>query len=304
MYDNSACFWYLMYDTLHSRAANFTGGCMLTKDRHTNLDLFIADFWVWPIKDDQASMEHPLFSLSKNPDRAIRHYEHNGNSITIAPAAYGLPTIYDKDVLIFCCSQLIEGMKNGRLPSPLVQFEVYDFLVSTNRTTGQQGYTLLKHALDRLHGVNIKTNIKTAGRETTQSFHLLESWRMVEEAANATVQVMLADWLFRAVLSHEVLTLHREYFRLSGGLERRVYELARKHCGNQETWSIHLPLLHKKSGSTATLKRFRQAMKNLTAKPDKLPDYWLAFDPVTDKLTVYPRTRKGGLRQLKDTLGL
>ena len=146
MYEGFACFPFLMYDTFHSCGSNFTGEeSMLPKDRHTNLDLFIADFWVWPIKDDQASMEHPMFSLSKNPDRAIRHYEHNGNSITIAPGAYGLPTVYDKDVLIFCCSQLIEGMKNGRLPHPHVQFEVYDFLVSTNRTTGQQGYTLLKH---------------------------------------------------------------------------------------------------------------------------------------------------------------
>jgi plasmid replication initiation protein len=115
--------------------------------------------------------------------------------------------------------------------------------------------------------------------------------------------VMLADWLFRAVLSHEVLTLHRQYFRLSGGLERRVYELCRKHCGNQETWSIHLPLLYKKSGSKAPLRRFRYEMKQL-ATYNMLPDYSISFDPQTDKLTAYPRTHKGGLRQLKDTLGL
>jgi plasmid replication initiation protein len=276
---------------------------MLRKDRYPNLDLFVANLWVWPIKDDQATMEHPFFSLAKTPDTTIRRYEHNGNTLTIIPNVHGLPTVWDKDILIFCCSQLVEGVKTCRLPHPTVQFEVYDFLVSTNRTTGQPGYTLLKRALDRLHGVSIQTNIKTAGKETTHSFHLIEAWWMVEDAANATVQVTLADWLYRAVLSHEVLTLHKDYFRLDGGLERRVYELCRKHCGQQETWAIHLPLLYKKSGSIAPLRRFRYAIKQL-AIADALPEYRLTFDPQAEKLTVYPRTHKGGLRQLKDTLGL
>jgi len=55
-------------------------------------------------------MEHPMFSLSKKPDRRIRHYEHNGNSITIAPGAYGLATIWDKDILIYLISHIIEGL--------------------------------------------------------------------------------------------------------------------------------------------------------------------------------------------------
>jgi plasmid replication initiation protein len=44
---------------------------------------------------------------------------------------------------------------------------------------------------------------------------------------------MIADRLYNAILAREVLTLNRDYFRLDGGLERRIYELARKHCGRQ-----------------------------------------------------------------------
>ena len=57
----------------------------LAPDRHPNRDFFVADILDWALKDDRASMEHPIFSLSKKPDHKIRHYEHNGVHITVAP---------------------------------------------------------------------------------------------------------------------------------------------------------------------------------------------------------------------------
>jgi hypothetical protein len=62
---------------------------VLRADRHPNLDFFVADIWAWSIKDDQATMEHPFYSLSKKPDHAIRHYEHNGNTVRIMPSVVG-----------------------------------------------------------------------------------------------------------------------------------------------------------------------------------------------------------------------
>jgi plasmid replication initiation protein len=280
---------------------------MLQKQRHPNLDFFVADLSTWSLKDDQASMEHPMFSLAKNPDTAIRHYEQNGNTITIAPNAYGMPTIWDKDILIYCCSQLIEGMKHDREPQQIIRFIAYDLLVSTNRDTSKHGYDLLRKALERLAGVRITTNIVTGGVRVHKGFGLIEWWEIIEKSPGDSrmvrVEVKLSDWLYRAIMSLEVLTLHRDYFRLDGGIERRLYELCRKHCGHQPIWSIHLPLLHKKSGSTAPLKNFRIAIKKL-AESNHLPDYRLRFISEDDKLTVYLRSHKGGLRELKDVLGL
>lgn len=276
---------------------------MSQKDRHLTPDVFIADFSTGTLKDDQASMEHPFFSLSKKPDLAVRHYQHNNRSITITPSVMGMPTIWDKDILIYCCSQLIEGMKRGREPQQTVHFQVYNFLVSTNRNTGGKAYDLLKDALDRLRSVNIRTNIKTGGREITDSFGFIEWWHMVEEAASATVGLKLSDWFHRAVTNYEVLTLDRDYFCLNGGIERRVYELCRKHCGNQERWSISLDLLHKKCGSHGPLRRFRMTIKQL-AISNQLPEYWLRYDRKSDCLTSYPRSNKGGFRQIKDVLGI
>ena len=114
------------------------------------------------------------------------------------------------------------------------------------------------------------------------------------------IEIKLSDWLYRAVLSHEVLTIDRDYFRLDGALERRVYELCRKHCGNQATWAIGLELLHKKSGSRSPLRNFRIAIRKL-AEANNLPEYRLKF--AADKLTVYSRTHKGGIKELRDVIG-
>jgi plasmid replication initiation protein len=283
------------------------GSRMLRKDHHPNLDFFIADLTTWSLKDDQASMEHPMFSLAKSPDTTIRHYEHNGNTITITPSVLGLPTIWDKDILIYCCSQLVEGIKQGREPKQVVQLTAYDLLICTNRSTGKRGYQLLKQALERLAGVRITTNIVTGGVRVHEGFGLLEWWRIIEkspvDSRMVRLEVKLSDWLYRAITSLEVLTLHRDYFRLDGGMERRIYELCRKHCGHQPVWSIHLPLLHKKSGSAAPLKKFRSAIKKLT-ESNHLPDYRLRYTNEDDKLAVYLRSHKGGLRELKDVLGL
>ena len=79
-----------------------------------------------------------------------------------------------------------------------------------------------------------------------------------------------------------------------------MYELCRKHCGNQATWSIGLELLHKKSGSRSPLRNFRIAIREL-AESNSLPEYRLKFSG--DKLTVYSRTHKGGLKELGDVIG-
>jgi plasmid replication initiation protein len=100
-------------------------------------DFFIADIVEWALKDDRHSMEHPFFSLSKNPDLEIRRYEHNGISITVTPSVMGIATIWDKDILIYAVSQLVEGLNQGRADiGPLLRVTAYDLLVATNRYNG------------------------------------------------------------------------------------------------------------------------------------------------------------------------
>jgi len=263
----------------------------LSRERHPRKDFFIADILDASIKDDMASMEHPLFAL-KAGDRRVRKYQRGDVSIEVQPGVKGLATIHDKDVWIYCISQLVEAMNRGRDDvGRTVQFTAYDFLVNTNRQTSGEGYRLMADALERLAGTRIVTNVETAGTRERSGFGLLDSFRVVERDADnrmVAVSVTLSDWLFRAVESKQVLTLSRDYFRLRKPLDRRIYELARKHCGAQASWRVTLATLKEKSGSTANLRRFRMNVKAL-ADVDELPDYRLVFDHDADAVTFHRR---------------
>ena len=88
-----------------------------------------------------------------------------------------------------------------------------------------------------------------------------------------------------------MLTLHPDYFRLGKPLERRVYELARKHCGRQSAWTISVETLLKKSGSQSIITRFRQMVKHI-AEHDHLPDYRVSFDEKSDNVTFFNRDNR------------
>ena len=251
----------------------------LIPERHPNKDFFIADiFDSLPFKDDIASMEHPLFSLSKKRDVRNLHYEHGEISITIKPTTDGLPTIFDKDVLLYCGSLLMEQINNNIQPPRRLRVSSHDLLVATNRKTSGEGYALLKKALDRLKGVSIKTNIKTNHTEVTNAFGLIESYRIIESSRvkdrMVRLEITLSEWFYNSIIGKEVLTINRNYFYLRKALERRLYEIARKHCGRKEQWGISLTRLKEKTGSTSTLKKFRFFIRQIE-KDDHLPDYWL-----------------------------
>ncbi len=267
----------------------------LLHDRHPVGDFFIADITDWVLKSDRHSMEHPMFGLSKKPDHTVRHYEHNGIHITVKPGADGVATIWDKDVLLYCISKLVAALNEGRQDvSRVVRLTAYDLLVTTNRTTGGRSYEELRAAFERLRGTSIVTDITTNGVRQRRGFGLIDNWEIVEKAASGrmlAVEITLNQWLYNAIVAREVLTLNRDYFRLSGGLERRLYELARKHCGQQPKWVVSLALLHKKSGSMGPLKRFREMVKKI-AGSDILPDYRAKYDGEADRVVFYTKDAK------------
>lgn len=255
--------------------------------RHTERDFFACNIFeaITSFKDDMASMEHPVFSLSTKPDMRILHYEHNGNTITIKPSYDGLATIHDKDILLYCASYLRAAINRGEVPSRTVRFTAYDFFFSTNRDTDGDTYRRFKSGLERLSGTRIQTNIKTGGLITEEGFGLVDAWRAVKEDKSGRViaaEIRVSDWFYNAILANELLTINRDYFRLRKPLERRLYELARKHCGDSQAFKIGLDKLHKKIGTTAPIRKLRFNLREVE-KTNHLPDYeiTLSDDMVT-----------------------
>jgi plasmid replication initiation protein len=272
-----------------SQSAGFEGGVEaprspLLPDRHPTADLFVCDIFDAAPKGDMASMAHPIFSLSTKPDRRTRRYESGTNYLEVRPSADGLATIHDRDVLIYCISQVMAALNEGRKVSQTIRLRGYDLLKATNRMTNGQGYEGLKAALNRLQGTQIETNIVTGGVEQIDIFSIIDRARIVRETRDGRMQeveITLSDWVFNAIEHQEVLTLHRDYFRLRKPLERRMYELARKHCGRQAEWTISLDLLQKKCGSSSTLREFRRLVRAIADQDRRhahMPDYAVLLD--------------------------
>ena len=241
-------------------------------------------------KDDLASMEHPIFSLATRPDRSILRYEHGGVEVEVTPSVKGRATIHDKDILIYCISQLMAALNAGREISRTVHLRANELLVATGRDTSGDAYRRLREAFERLAGTRITTNIAVGGYETTSGFGLIESWEIVRRTRGGRmvqVVVTLSEWLFEAVTSRAVLTLSRDYFGLRRPLERRLYEIARKHCGRQPEWRVTLETLQKKAGSGSPRRVFRAMLREIAGK-DALPEYRLELEE-GDVLVVTPR---------------
>jgi plasmid replication initiation protein len=241
-------------------------------------------------KGDMATMEHPIFSLSTRPDLRILRYARGGVEVTVTPSVRGRATIFDKDILIYCVSQLMAAINAGRAVGRTLTLRAHDLLAACARETSGDAYRRLREAFERLAGTRVTTNVATGEVETTTGFGLIEGWEIVRRSRGGrmvSVSVTLSDWLWRAVLSKSVLTLSRDYFTLRKPLERRVYELARKHCGRQPLWRVSVATAHEKSGSASPRRVFRKMLREM-ALADALPDYHLELEP-GDVLRVTPR---------------
>ena len=262
----------------------------LLPDYYANRDFFTANVFDVALKSDRVSMEEPFFSLSTKPDLSIfRWNSKDGKShVQVTPSVLGRATQMDKDVLIYLVSQLMNGknIKRADAHNRRVRFTVYDYLMATNKPAGGKEYERLEFALDRLKGTTIKTNIQMNAQLFKKAFGLIDDWCIVEKSSTDTrmvaVQVTLSEWLFNAICANEVLTLHKDYFRLRQPLARRLYEIARKHCGNQAMWKISFVLLHEKSGSLSSLYEFRRMVRGIAQ--NGIPEYKIQFDGPTDQV--------------------
>lgn len=272
----------MLNHTINQRVSNLR----TLRPRKHELEFFIADeVELSSFRDEMASMEHPFFAM-KGGDTKTRKYKNGNITVTVEPTSSGMATIFDKDVWIYSISKLQEAMNNNEEISRTICFTPYDFLVTTNREIGGRTYNELEKSLKRLAGTRITTNIVYSDeKQESIGFGLIDNWRILEEKKGnldiGMIEVTLPDWLYQALHKKKMLKISPDYFRIRKAIDRRLYEIARKHCGNQGEFTIALEKLHLKTGSTALLKMFRHNIKQL-AKANDLPDYSIRYDTKSD----------------------
>jgi plasmid replication initiation protein len=221
-------------------------------------------------------MERPFFSLAKKPRRTPIIYSRNGTEIRVtANTEHAIATIWDADILIWLITQITEQLDRGGEASPTIYFNPYTLLQGIKRDTSGRAYQRLKQALARLGATFITTNIR-APRGV--QFHWIEDSGWDEsDPKNVKMFITLPRWLYRGVTEGRmVLTVHEDYFKLTGGIERWLYNVVRKHAGDQVLGCVlSMATLYEKSGSEARMSDFVLDIRRIVEE-NSLPEYNLS----------------------------
>jgi plasmid replication initiation protein len=240
-------------------------------------------------------MERPFFSLAKRKRNKPIHYESPDGKLWITVKGhpdYGMASIWDADILIWCISRLIADRDTGRNdPRPIIRTTPYELLKGIARGTSGADYQELMKAIKRLRTTEVATNIRATGKRKVVEFHYLgdiegEGEGKEPDGPLKSLTLRVPDWLVDGIMQGAILTLDREYFLLTGGVERAIYRIARKHAGAQKNgWLCRMSILHQKTGSEEPLRNFAIRVRKLAAKEGgdgQLPRYRMTMTKTQD----------------------
>ena len=254
----------------------------LSRSERGQLDLFRARPGDFAPRDAQDLMAFPFFSLSKTHRIAPIDFVSGKVSIRVeAVPDHGMATIWDADILIWAASQIVEARDAGLRTSRLMAATPYEILRFIGRGTSVRDYQRLKAALDRLQSTTVCTSIRQSVEGRRHRFSWINEWkeRTDRNGRPDGIELILPDWFYQAVLDNAlVLTIDRAYFDLTGGLERWLYRIVRKHGGHQRKgWRFDFRHLHQKSGALSPFKRFAFELRDIIRR-QPLPGYALFLE--------------------------
>jgi len=141
----------------------------------------------------------------------------------------------------------------------------------------------LREGLGRLQATTIVTNIRVKKGKKHRQFSWIESWTDLlddETGQSKGMTLTLSDWFYEGILMDGgLLAIDPAYFSITGGRERWLYRVARKHAGGagEEGFVIPLPTLFEKSGAEGTYRRFKFEMQTLIRR-NELPGFDLGLE--------------------------
>ncbi len=253
----------------------------------SQFDLFVPFVTDLPLRDQRETMERPFFSLAKRKRlKPIEYVSPDGAIfVNVFPnQEFGMATIWDADILIWAASVMNNLRKQGvnDLPRTL-NVQPYDLLKAICRDTGGRQYQLLREGLGRLQSTSVVTNIRVQRGKKHRQFSWIESWSdLVDEKTGQStgMTITLSDWFHEGILMEGgLLSIDPQYFSITGGRERWLYRVARKHAGGAgaDGFAISLDTLYEKSGAEGPYRRFKFEVLAIVRRDD-LPDYCLALE--------------------------
>lgn len=248
-------------------------------DNEQQLELFTAMFTDIATRDAREAMELPFLSLSKKPRFKPIMYRAGDVEITVTGGEpYGIANIWDWDLMMWLMSQVRQAIDTGERASRKIRFHRHAFLKDVRRAHGGAQYRRLEESIARLKSTTVVTTIRAKKRRTVM-FSWIEFADLERDASgvmtNATV--VLPEWLHEAISNPQlILSLHRDYFRLTGGHEKWLYRLVRKGAGKSRGgWKWKLTTLYERSGVSSSYKYFARDVREIVDR-GRLLDYELS----------------------------
>jgi plasmid replication initiation protein len=271
---------------------------MTTNRDEEQFDLFVPFVTDLPLRDQRETMERPFFSLAKRKRlKPIDYTSPDGTTwVKVSPHSdFGMATIWDADILIWAASVITE-QKNRRENhiARTLTFQPYDLLRAIGRPTGGREYLRIREAMSRLQSTVVRTNIRAKGNRKERQFGWIESWTdMVDEKTGQSrgMTITVSEWFHEGVIMEGgVLAIDPKYFEITGGRERWLYRVARKHAGGNDGlgFAVTVKTLFEKSGAEGSYRRFKWEMERVVER-NHLPEFFLTWE--VDQKTKEPRIR-------------
>jgi plasmid replication initiation protein len=230
----------------------------------------------------QLLMAHPFFSLSKTPRLTPIDYANGTAAILVeATGVNGIATIWDADILIWAASQIMRNLEFGNTGrARLIETRPHEILSTLDWGHSKRSYERLRAGLARLSATRITTSLGPGAAEGLRHFHWIDEWRELKDSGNrsAGLEIILSEWLYGAIVAPGgCLSINKDFFYLTGGLQRWLYLLIRKHGGFQEDgWQFDLHYLYLKSGLLSRFVAFASEIRRIVRR-QSIPGYELSI---------------------------
>jgi len=266
-------------------------------DGQLALDLTRDSPLIGRVKNDRTLMVWNFFSLSRERVSELPIYDDGRVRIEVSGAKYGVATIWDKEILIYLASLVQDKLNRGEEVSPRLVFTAHDICRVTGSVVGGSAYRRIAEGLRRLQGTQIITNIETGGAGEDQAFSWIMRYKIHyrlgrnKEKIMEALEVELCPWVYRSILKdRRMLTYDQSYFELPP-LEKRLYEIARAHCGKQAGFKMNLEKLRRRVGTTMELRFFKKELVKISKRRLPLPGYGLSLvdSRVANSIDANPR---------------
>ena len=222
-------------------------------------------------RDIMESMGIPFLSLSKNRKAPIVYESPDGTTkVRIScHSEHYIASIYDWDI-IQCISGKIQEVINSKedIPPRTVIIPRHKLLKELHKHDGKTNQKKIEESLNRLQTTLIDTTIRNEDYRYRSGFSFIDNWRYTERKDVKEFKITLSDWLYDGICKDgALLKVHPEYFKITSGLQKVLYRIA------------------KKSGSERDLRKFKHDLKKIVSDND-IPGYLFELIEENNKITV------------------